>query len=410
MGCCLGGSINTGAEGKQPANQQHIELDAPVAPVKGDKWVVVETEGPGPGRRSGHTLNSLWVDGDGNGGLLVLGGISKIRDKVDQLFGSSQVRVHKNSLISGGTYLLNLRTNMWTPLHLSGSISEDDIPGPRGFHTSVYVKGCIYTIGSDQFDCDSIFKLQFQQGTWKRLHSFGDRPPRLAHHTSFIHNGIIYIHGGVILPHGASKPLRISTLYSFDPDSCVWTSVKTTSDDDVVIEGISDHTSVVHGNSVYMFGGTTDGGEPSGFLRLNLDTWNWSAVECENTPPARSSHTCSVWRDYLVIVGGLTGGEICPDFLVYNIAESKWLPKKLLVNTPAAFHASAVIAHDTLFVYGGDTLSGIRSQTLSSIHLPSLLNVEPTALSTAGQKYQTDVTDHYHECLNRNNDEFNTIM
>ena len=390
-------------------SQGGIELDVPTVRKSIGTWKIVETEGPGPGRRSGHTMNSLWVNGEENGGLFVLGGISRIRDKVDQLFGGNHVKLHKSTMISGATYLLNIKTLMWTPLHLSGDISDDDIPTPRGHHTSVVVNGNIYVYGSDLFDCDSIFRLDFQNNTWKRLNSFGDRPPRLAHHTSFTYGDVVYVHGGSFLPVAADRPLNTSRMYSFDTTLCKWQLLQTTSDDDFVCDGLAQHTSVVSGDDVYIFGGITDGSPTSRLLKFNIPKKHWTVVETKNSPKPRSAHVSCIWRNYMIVVGGVVVDEPCPDLLIYNMINQTWLPKVYLLSSPTVFYSACAIGHDTLYVYGGDSPCGNRSASLHSIHLPSLLGEKST--SCAGHKtYQKDVTEHYNDCRQRALDDYNSIM
>ena len=80
---------------------------------------------------------------------------------------------------------------------------------------------------------------------------------------------------------------------------------------------VSNHTSVVYENNMFLFGGSDGAVDNNTFFKLDLNKYIWSEVkqkqyskeELHNFPNTRDEHSCCLYNDSMVIFGGFHEGE-----------------------------------------------------------------------------------------------------
>jgi len=107
--------------------------------------------------------------------------------------------------------------------------------------------------------------------------------------------------------------------------------------DGTEIDPRAGHTAVCIGTSIYLFGGAICKGGPYKFYN-DLQVFDskkkvWSEVKIEaDKPPPRSQHSSIALGDnFLLILGGYTGGSLLDDVWCLDIKESKW--KRMLITS-----------------------------------------------------------------------------
>lgn len=144
----------------------------------------------------------------------------------------------------------------------------------------------------------------------------------------------VYIHGGRDLGNGALSSLWSANLVglnkiqkgqaALDADGMNWEVVKTTGSK--TPGAISHHTGLVHGDKLYVFGGTKDSGDSNEHMfTLDLIRFKWEIVEQLGTAPkTRDEHTANLYDGSMVIFGGFEDGARVNSMYRFHISTRKW--------------------------------------------------------------------------------------
>lgn len=126
---------------------------------------------------------------------------------------------------------------------------------------------------------------------------------------------------------------------------------------------ISDHTSVVYKNKMYLYGGSQGLNTNSTLFSLDVTTNLWEPVRTKAGPgqdgtqaPECDEHTAVVWNDDMVIFGGFIGGERVRCVHKYNFTRGDWTIVQFDEKDPQpvarAGHAAALL-DDHMYIFGG---------------------------------------------------------
>eukprot|EP00756_Hemistasia_phaeocysticola_P059451 Hpha_TRINITY_DN36223_c0_g1::TRINITY_DN36223_c0_g1_i1::g.83254::m.83254 len=148
-----------------------------------------------PGARRGLSMVSVWTEEEGNGALILFGGVASPQDRPDVYFCKDDAQVAngegekglRNSLASNATYLFNVKEQKWTALRLDGASSMQDVPDPRCSHSAVVYNGGMFVFGTHLRDCDDVFRLDLESGTWSILSAWGNRPLPTGGHSAVVY-------------------------------------------------------------------------------------------------------------------------------------------------------------------------------------------------------------------------------
>ncbi|KAL9326344.1 hypothetical protein ACSQ67_006989 [Phaseolus vulgaris] len=261
----------------------------------------------GPGKRWGHTCNAV------KGGRLVyvFGGYGKDNCQTNQ--------VHVFDTVSG-----------WKMLF--------------GFHLIGYV----------QLKNGYLFRIRLKQ-TWSQPTLKGSPPTPRDSHTCTAIGDNLFVFGGT----DGMNPLK--DLHILDTSLHTWVSPTIRGEGPPAREG---HSAAVVGKRLFIFGGCGKSSDSNNEVYyndlyiLNTETFVWKCATTSGSPPSpRDSHSCSSWKNKIIVIGGEDGHDyylsdvhiLDTDTLIWRelSASGQLLP-------PRAGH-STVSFGKNLFVFGGFT-------------------------------------------------------
>lgn len=149
--------------------------------------------------------------------------------------------------------------------------------------------------------------------------------PECDEHTAIVHDDHMYIFGGFV------NGDRTNDVYRFNFKASEWCGVAT---GDLKPCSRAGHSAVVVSGAnvehMYIFGGKDNNDKMlNDMWRLNLSTHTWEKVNYDetaaSTPRGRQGHSMSVYRNQVIVFGGLY--EITRelnDFHIFNIENNEW--------------------------------------------------------------------------------------
>ncbi|XP_074372501.1 uncharacterized protein LOC141713127 isoform X2 [Apium graveolens] len=233
-------------------------------------------------------------------------------------------------------------------------------PGKRWGHTCNSIRGGRYLYvfggyGKDNCRSNQIHIFDTANRTWSEPVVHGELPkPRDSHSCTVVEDNLL-IFGGT----DGTNPLK--DLHIFYTSSKGWKSPCIRGEGPVAREG---HTAVLIGKRVFIYGGrgcsksSNNSHEEyyNDLYILNTETFAWKRAETSGAPPSkRDGHTCSVWKNKLIVIGGLDlDGFYQSDVHILDTDSLVW--EKLNTSgqllPPRAGH-TAVVLGKNLFVFGG---------------------------------------------------------
>ncbi|KAL9372484.1 hypothetical protein Peur_034728 [Populus x canadensis] len=245
---------------------------------------------------------------------------------------------------------------------LQQGVAIEELNGPRKRwgHTCNSIKGgrFLYVFGGygkDNCQTNQVHVFDTVNQTWSQPMLNGTLPvPRDSHSCTTVGENL-YVFGGT----DGMNPLK--DLRILDTSSHTWISPNVRGDGPDAREG---HSAALVGKRLFIFGGCGKSSDNSHEIYyndlyiLNTETFVWKQAITTGTPPsARDSHTCSSWRDKIIVIGGEDGHDYyLSDVHILDTETLAW--KELNTSgqklPPRAGH-STVSFGKNLFVFGGFT-------------------------------------------------------
>ncbi|KAJ4831850.1 hypothetical protein Tsubulata_017516 [Turnera subulata] len=248
----------------------------------------------------------------------------------------------------------------WERLQLHQQGQETNGPGKRWGHTCNSIKGgrFLYVFGGygkDNCQTNQVHAFDTVNQTWSQPMIKGTPPtPRDSHSCTAVGDNL-FVFGGT----DGMKPL--SDLHILDTSSHTWISPTVRGEGPEAREG---HSAALIGKRLFIFGGSgksSDGNVEvyyNDLYILNTETFVWKQATTTGNPPSvRDSHTCSSWKNKIIVIGGEDGHD-------YYLSDVHVLDAETLVwkelNTsgqklpPRAGHSTVAFGKN-LFVFGGFT-------------------------------------------------------
>ncbi|KAL5723225.1 hypothetical protein ACHQM5_006648 [Ranunculus cassubicifolius] len=233
-------------------------------------------------------------------------------------------------------------------------------PGNRWGHTCNSIKGgrFLYVFGGygqDNCQTNDVYVYDTAKQTWSRPMTKGNPPcPRDSHTCTTVGNNL-FVFGGT----DGREPLK--DLHILDTSTNTWISPTIRGEGPEAREG---HSAALVGKRLFIFGGCGKSRDTANEVYYNdiyiLDTetlvWR-RAMTSGKQPSARDSHTCSSWKNKLIVVAG----EDSSDYYLsdVHILDTDTLVWKQLTTLgqklpPRAGHSTVALGKN-LFVFGGFT-------------------------------------------------------
>lgn len=241
-------------------------------------------------------------------------------------------------------------------------VGEGEISGPgkRWGHTCNAIKGgrFLYVFGGygrDNCQTNQVHVFDTANQTWSQPLIKGIPPtPRDSHSCTTVGDNL-FVFGGT----DGMNPLK--DLHILDTSTRTWISPSLRGDGPEAREG---HSAALVGKRLFVFGGCGKSADNNDEIYyndiyiLNTETFVWKRAATSGTPPSpRDSHTCSSWKNNIIVIGGEDGHD-------YYLSDVHVLDTDTLIwrelNTsghllaPRAGHATVAFGKN-LFVFGGFT-------------------------------------------------------
>lgn len=158
---------------------------------------------------------------------------------------------------------------------------------------------------------------------WWEFRQQDIQPERRGYHSSFVYDNKLFVYGGKDIQIGYMDNIwciDLRDLVEFVPGSSEYQPnpqwEKITINGNVKPPALSNHSSVVHKNKMYLFGGSSKDSENVEMYTLDLQLFRWAPVkpkaendQPENMPQTRDEHSCVLYGDSMIIFGGFSFGQ-----------------------------------------------------------------------------------------------------
>ncbi|KAL4036161.1 hypothetical protein IC575_004888 [Cucumis melo] len=267
-----------------------------------------------------------------------------------------------------------------------GALGEIPGPGKRWGHTCNAIKDGRYLYvfggyGKDNCQTNQVHVFDTAKQTWSQPVIKGSPPTPRDSHTCTTIGDNLFVFGGT----DGMSPLK--DLYILDTSMHTWICPSLRGDGPEAREG---HSATLVGKRLFIFGGcgksTSNNDEVyyNDLYILNTETFVWKQATTMGTPPSpRDSHTCSSWKNKVIVIGGEDAHD-------YYLSDVHILDTDTLVWTelntsgqllpPRAGHTTIAFGR-SLFVFGGFT----DAQNLyNDLHMLDIENGVWTKITTMG--------------------------
>lgn len=260
-------------------------------------------------------------------------------------------------------------------------------PGKRWGHTCNSVKNgrFLYVFGGygkDNCQTNDVHVFDSGKQTWSKPMVKGIPPsPRDSHSCTTVGTNL-FVFGGT----DGKNPLR--DLHMLDTTTNTWVQPNLTGEGPAAREG---HSAALIDHRLFIFGGCGKAQDESEEIYYNdlyiLDTVNlsWTMAATSGIPPSpRDSHTCSSWKNKIIVLGGEDASDsYLSDVYILDADTLVWkeLNTTGQILAPRAGHATVSLGKH-LFVFGGFTDD---RNLFDDLHM---LNIETgvwTKVATTGQ-------------------------
>eukprot|EP01111_Echinosteliopsis_oligospora_P016385 TRINITY_DN678_c0_g1_i1.p1 TRINITY_DN678_c0_g1~~TRINITY_DN678_c0_g1_i1.p1 ORF type:complete len:424 (-),score=55.85 TRINITY_DN678_c0_g1_i1:213-1484(-) len=179
--------------------------------------------------------------------------------------------------------------------------------------------------------CDRLHTISREYCLWSKffvdINTGTPAEGRLCH-TSIMHDNKMYVFGGHITQPSSEyfHSVKKDTIV-YDFESKKWLSLSE--------EGCpqrTEHSAVTYKDSMYIYGGYSGAGYENGVMEFNLKDHTWKTLETSgDIPSARSAHTAVIVENKMYIFGGWNGIHCMNDLYELDVLTGVW--KLISANT-----------------------------------------------------------------------------
>ncbi len=232
-------------------------------------------------RRIGVDLSSDFI-------ITLLMTCRRLERKTHQLpLGIKHYKVREQTTFSYTSmiYQYDSADECWKPIAQNG----DSAPTPRQHATlnRDNLNNCLWLCGGfDGSSIGTVWKFDCANNTWYQVSSLigGDDGKRLYGHRTRIYNNKLYIFGGIET--NVDGDLYNDVIYVFDIANEEWSYIVPANRP----PGRAFHSTIIHANFLYVYGGVGTSGLLSDFWKFNLSSNEWSSITT-NISPGKVAYT-----------------------------------------------------------------------------------------------------------------------
>lgn len=237
----------------------------------------------------------------------------------------------------------------------------------------IYIYGGRY--GNLPLD-DDLWRFDPHQNTWIQIETSGSKPPSLQEHTLVEYNEQLYLFGGQVSAAKSSE-----SFWRLDLVNNEWYPLNMKSSKYGAYLGPTNrrgHSSVIYGDSMFVFGGFEDlKGSSAQLWEYNLICERWELRNLSSTsachPEPRHGHSAVIYRDSMYIYGGLSNLKPLNDLWRWSWRDKRWYKVRTKGKSPGHLHGhSAILAFDSMFIFGGER-NGRSTRALWRLNFANLV-------------------------------------
>lgn len=141
-------------------------------------------------------------------------------------------------------------------------------------------------------------------------------------HTSIIYEGSMIMFGGFV------NGVRTKEIYRYYFNDNKWEQVNQLSS--LSPPPRAGHSAVQYGDDMVVFGGKDeDNNKLNDVWVFNFNTYKWTEVQCNNMPDQlpnpRSGHSATLYKDMMVVFGGIHEvTKELDDLIVFDLKTKRW--------------------------------------------------------------------------------------
>jgi N-acetylneuraminic acid mutarotase len=126
----------------------------------------------------------------------------------------------------------------------------------------------------------------------------------------------------------------------------------------------NNHTSIIHQNDIYFYGGSDDTlpAVYDDFIKYNMVNKEWTRIE---TPEingfdfSRMGHSCTVYNDKIYFFFGFNFSFV-ENILIYDILKNQFTIIDIYLSFAFRYYHSSVLYKDKIYIYGGFDYSEVK--------------------------------------------------
>jgi len=177
----------------------------------------------------------------------------------------------------------------------------------------------------------------------------GLKPPgSISHHSSVIHNRKMYLFGG-----NTRCAEEEHDIYFLNLDTLQWNTLKPNG---IKVSCRDEHTSVLHGDKMYVFGGFDRGERRNTIVAFDFKSESWGEVEATGKmPPPRAGHSACVYNGKMYVFGGKDEDNMkLRDLWSFDLEARVWAQLASCPNEiePRSGHSACVFDHHMIIFAG----------------------------------------------------------
>ena len=193
--------------------------------------------------------------------------------------------------------------------------------GPISRHTCVVHGDKAYSYGGSNAGMESrqLYALDLRTFKWEKLHAKGDVPEDRDEHSAVLDGATMVIFGGFC------DLGRSNEIFKYYFDDNRWEKIKPVSK--AIPSERAGHSAVLHGENMIIFGGKDDSNNRlNDIWSFNIPSGTWTELPSQDAPKIRSGHSASLYKDYMVIFGGIFDvTQELNDMHIYDLKNKRWV-------------------------------------------------------------------------------------
>jgi len=242
-----------------------------------------------------------------------------------------------------------------------------DVYSPRTGHACVSDGPYFYLFGGTDGSArqSDVHVCNVNTHTWQQLDDTrGQAPSARSGTQAVVIDRVAWFFGGYTKKDGE----YFNDVHTYDIAQKEWRNVSTLGDPPT---RRTDHTIVLYGRSLFVFGGFDGRNRYNDLRQLNVSERRWHNIFSTATvPTSRFGHTAVIYQNSMFIFGGWDGHDTMQETHEYNYPSNQWFPVSPRGTPPQArYRHSAVVLGDSMYTFGGVDKQQTRFQDLHEFNL-----------------------------------------